>query len=296
MIRTGTRPGRVVAGITMCLAATVFFASMDSTSKVVMLAGVPTLLAVWARYLVQAVLTTAFVLPMGGPGILRTRAPLMHLVRGLLLATTTVILFVAMHYMPVGEFTAIVLVAPLVITLMAGLFFKEHVSPLRWSLVAGGFTGTLVILRPGGEAFTLAMLLPLVHIAANTAFQLITSRMARTENPLTMHLYTSWVGALVVMPLLPRVWGAAVSPAMWGLIALMGVLAAVGHLLLILAYQRAPAAALMPTMYAQIAFAMAAGWILFDHVPDGWSLLGMALIALCGVGGAALTVFEQRRA
>lgn len=296
MIRAGLRPGRVLAGIAMCVAATVFFASMDSTSKVVMLAGVPMLLAVWARYLVQAVLTTAFVLPMGGPGILRTRAPLLHLARGLMLAATTVILFASMRFMPVGEFTAIVLVAPLVITLMAGLFFKEHVPPLRWALLAGGFTGTLVILRPGGESFSAAMLLPLLHIAANTAFQLITSRMARTENPLTMHLYTGWVGALVVMPLLPLVWGTPVTLAMWGLIALMGVLAAVGHLLLILAYQRAPAAALMPTLYAQIPFAMAAGWLLFDHVPDGWALLGMGLIAVCGVGGAVLTIVEQRRA
>ncbi len=295
MIRTGLHSGRVLSGIALCVVATVFFASMDTTSKVVMLAGVPAVLALWARYLAQAVVTTAFVLPMGGRAVLRTRAPLMQLLRGLLLAACTLLLFLSMRFMPVGEFTAIVLVAPLVITAIAGLIFKEPVSPLRWGLVVGSFVGTLVILRPGGEAFTPAMLLPLAHIALNTGFQLITSRMARTESPLTMHLYTGWVGVLVVTPLLPLVWGAAVATETWGLIALMGVMASVGHLLLIMAYQRAPATALMPTMYAQIGFAMVGGWLVFGHVPDGWSFAGMAMIAACGVGGAVLTMIERRQ-
>ncbi|HEY0885815.1 MAG TPA: EamA/RhaT family transporter, partial [Ramlibacter sp.] len=47
-------------------------------------------------------------------------------------------------------------------------------------------------------------------------------------------------------------------------------------------------------LYTQIAFAMLGGWLVFSHVPDGWSLLGMAAIAVCGAGGAWLTVRESR--
>ena len=72
--------------------------------------------------------------------------------------------------------------------------------------------------------------------------------------------------------------------------------ATVGHFLLILAYQRAPAATLTPYLYTQIAFAMLAGWLVFQHVPDRWSTAGMVLIAVCGAAGAWLTVRERRPA
>jgi drug/metabolite transporter (DMT)-like permease len=72
------------------------------------------------------------------------------------------------------------------------------------------------------------------------------------------------------------------------------VAATVGHFLLILGYMRAPAATLTPYLYAQIAFAMVGGWIVFSHVPDGWSMLGMLMIAICGALGAWLTARESR--
>jgi drug/metabolite transporter (DMT)-like permease len=51
----------------------------------------------------------------------------------------------------------------------------------------------------------------------------------------------------------------------------------------------------MPYMYAQIAFAMLGGWLVFDHVPDQLSVVGMGLIALCGTAGGMLTVYELRQ-
>jgi drug/metabolite transporter (DMT)-like permease len=74
----------------------------------------------------------------------------------------------------------------------------------------------------------------------------------------------------------------------------MGLMGTVGHIFLILAYQRAPAATLTPYLYAQIAFAMLGGWLVFSHVPDGWSVVGIAMIAVCGAAGAWLTVRERR--
>ena len=74
----------------------------------------------------------------------------------------------------------------------------------------------------------------------------------------------------------------------------MGLAATVGHLLLILAYTRTTAATLTPFFYAQIGFAMLGGWLVFSHVPDGWSLVGIGLIALCGALGAWLTARESQ--
>lgn len=284
---------RILAGIGMVVLAVACFATLDSATKL-STAAVPILMGVWVRYAFQAVATTAVLLPKYGTALLRTRHPRYQLLRGALLLASSTLAFLSLRYMPLAEFTSIVLIAPLVITLLAATTLKESVSPLRWVLVAGGFAGTLVILRPGGGALSWAVLLPLGLVLTNAWFQVLTSRLAQTENPLTMHFYTGWVGTLVASLTLPFAWAALPSWHWWALLCLMGFMGTVGHFILILAYQRAPASTLTPYLYAQIAFAMLGGWIIFSHVPDLYSLAGMGLIAVCGAAGAWLTVRERR--
>jgi drug/metabolite transporter (DMT)-like permease len=287
----GRRPLR---GIALVVTAAGCFAALDTTTKGVS-AGVPLLMALWFRYAFQAVATTLVVLPWRGTAVLRTRHLPFQVLRGLLLLASSLLAFLSLRFMPVGEFTAIVMMAPLAITFLAATVLKEQVSALRWSLVAGGFAGVLLIVRPGGEGFQWATLLPLGLVATNAGFQVLTSRMARTEDPVTMHLYTGWVGALVSALALPYVWTTVSQPLLWAGLCFMGVAATVGHFLLILAYRHAPAATLTPYLYSQIGFAMLGGWLAFGHVPDGWSVAGMAAIAACGAAGAWLTVVEARR-
>lgn len=289
----GTRGHHPLAGIALVVAASACFSALDTTTKYVS-ASVPLLMALWFRYFFQAAATAAVVLPTRGMAVWRTRRLPYHLLRGVLLLVSSLLAFASLRYMPVGEFTAIVMITPLVITLLAATMLKERVSPLRWALVAGGFLGTLVIIRPGGQAFTWASLLPIALVASNAAFQVLTSRLARTEDPVTMHLYTGWTGTLIASLALPYVWTTLPDPWLWAGLCFMGLMGTVGHFFLILAYYRAPAARLTPYLYTQIAFAMLGGLIVFSHVPDRWSLAGIALIAFCGAAGAWLTVRERR--
>lgn len=291
--RPGPGPRSTLVGIALVVAAVGCFAVLDTTTKYVSLS-VPLLMALWFRYAFQAVATTLTVLPVRGMSVWRTMHPKFQVLRGVLLLASSLFAFASLKYMPVGEFTAIVMISPLAITVLAATVLKERVSVMRWLLVAGGFAGTVVIIRPGGEAFQWASLLPLGLVGTNAWFQVLTSKLARTEDPVTMHLYTGWVGTLVATLALPFVWAALPAWSLWALLCFMGLMATVGHFMLILAYQRAPAATLTPYLYAQIAFAMLGGWIVFSHVPDGWSMLGMVMIAVCGAGGAWLTVRETR--
>lgn len=284
---------RALAGIACGLAAVACFATLDTTTKFVSIS-VPVLMALWFRYLFQAVATTVVVWPGRGRRVLRTVHPKFQCLRGLLLFLSSLFAFFSLKFMPVGEFTAIVMITPLAITLLAATSLGEKVSPLRWLLVLGGFTGTLVIIRPGDETFDATMLLPLGLVVSNAWFQVLTSKLARTEDPVTMQFYTGWVGALLATLILPFVWSTPPSWLLWTCLLLMGFMATVGHFLLILAYARAPAATLTPYLYAQIGFAMLGGWLVFSHVPDRGSLLGMALVAACGAAGAWLTVRESR--
>jgi drug/metabolite transporter (DMT)-like permease len=115
-------------------------------------------------------------------------------------------------------------------------------------------------------------------VVTSAWFQVLTSKLARTEDPITMHLYTGWVGALLASLALPFVWTCAdrLDMAVGWAVPVMGLMGTWVISMLILAYKRAPAATLTPYLYAQIGFAMLGGWHrVLAHVPDGWSLVGI---------------------
>jgi drug/metabolite transporter (DMT)-like permease len=282
-----------VWGIGLVIAAVACFATLDTTTKVVSVS-VPLLMGLWFRYFFQAVATTAVVLPLRGWRSLRTAHPKFQLLRGLLLLTSSLFAFLSLKYMPVAEFTSVVGIVPLAITLLAATALGESVSRLRWTLIAGGFIGTLIIIRPGSEHFGWSVLFPLVVVVSNSWFQVLTSKLARTEDPITMHFYTGWVGTLVASLALPFVWTALPSWWLWAGLMLMGLTATIGHFLLILAYTQTSAATLTPFFYTQIGFAVLGGWLAFSHVPDGWSMIGIGMIALSGALSAWLTARESQ--
>lgn len=292
-MKAATTPHHALAGIALLVASVACFAVLDTTTKFISLS-VPLLMALWFRYAFQAIATTVAVLPRRGRLLFRTAHPKYQCLRGALLLTMSILAFFSLKYMPVGEFTAIVMITPLVMTLMASLKLGERVSLLRWALVIGGFTGTLIIIRPGGDSFSWAMLLPVGLVVSNSWFQILTSHMARTEDPVTMHFYTGWVGTLLISLVLPFAWTSLDSWTLWAGLGLMGLMGTVGHFMMILAYARAPVSTLTPFLYAQIGFAMLGGWLAFSHVPDRTSMVGIAMIAVCGAAGAWLAVRERK--
>jgi drug/metabolite transporter (DMT)-like permease len=280
-------------GIAFLILATAFFAVLDTTVKYIG-AFVPVLMAVWFRYIFQAVVVTAVMLPLRGRNLLQTAHPRFQVLRGALLLLVSALSFISVQYMPVGEFTAIVMITPLVVTLLAALFLKERVSAMRWLLVAGGFAGALLVVQPGGDVVGWASLLPLVMVFTYAWFQILTSKMARTEDPMTMHFYTGWVGALMASLALPVAWQAIPDTTTFALLCLIGLMGTVGHFLLILAFKRTQASTLTPYLYGQIGFAMLCGWVVFGHIPGQLELVGMALIVLCGATASWLTARDQR--
>lgn len=284
---------RPLLGVLFLVLAVACFATLDTSAKVLS-ATISVLLAVWFRYLFQAVVMAAVVLPTRGWRSLQTRHPVLHALRGALLLTVSVLGFISLIYMPIGEFTAIIMLTPLVVTLMAALFLKEQVSVLRWLLVFGGFSGALLVIQPTGQAIGWTVVIPLVLVLFYAAFQILTSRMARTEDPMTMHFYTGWSGTLLISLGLPWFWQRIEDWQTMALLFLAGLMGTVGHFLLIQAFARAPAATLAPYLYAQVGFAVLAGWLVFDHVPGWLELSGIGMIVACGATLAWLAARTPR--
>lgn len=253
----------------------------------------PILLVIWFRFVFQGLLATLMLLPrrrrLHG---LRSRHPGLQWARGLSLVGCSGFAFASLRHMPLGEFTAILMLTPLAIALMAVRTLGERIGPVRWALLLGGLAGALTILRPGGALFGWAALLPLGLVVCNTAYQIITARLAGLEDSGITQCYTGWVGALVASLALPWGWQ-QVSAQAWALMLLIGVLGSTGHLLLMQAYRRAPAGRLAPFLYAQIGFATLASWWVFGHTPDLPAWIGLLMIAGCG---AASTLLQDRHA
>lgn len=283
-----TRQG---AGVLFIVLAALCFAILDTTTKYAVTLA-PVLMLLWFRYAFQALLTFALRFPVQRLSLLSTPNPRFQTLRGVLLLTTSACSFFGLQYLPVGEFTAMVMLSPLVATALAAWLLKDHVSRQRWLLMAAGLCGVLLVVRPGGQVFTWALLFPVLLVSAYAWFQVLTSRLSGEEDPYTTHFYTGLVGALVMSPVVVFSWDTAALLAHWPWFVLIGFWGTFGHLMLIRAYMRASAPVLTPFLYTQIAFATLGGWLAFNHIPDTLAWLGIAVIAASGVGNALLTARE----
>lgn len=289
---------RPLLGIMLIVTVGFLLAAMDTTIR--WLGPVlPVLLLLTTRYLVQAVVMTVWLAVDPRTGF-RTAHPKFQVLRGVLLLVTSVFGFFGLQHLPVAEFTAINMLTPLGVTLLAAVVLKEPVSRLRWALVAGGFAGALIVIRPGSGLFGWAVLFPLGCASTYAAFQTLTSRLSALESPYTTHFWTGLTGSVILLPLLLATVDvgtvlAAASAQQIGLLLLIGACGTSAHLLLILALGVAPTATLMPFVYLQIGSAALLGWIVFGALPDFWSWVGMAVIAACGGAGAWLNVVRARR-
>ena len=288
---TRTRP---LLGVALIVLMAAGFAGMDTGVR--WLAGVfPVLLMLWLRYAFQAVVMALW-LARSPPGSFHAAHPRFQLLRGSLLLFTSAMIFFGLQHMPVAELTAINMLAPLLVTLLAAWLLHEAVSRLRWALVWGGLLGAIIVIRPGSGVFGWAVLFPLAGAFTYAAFQVLTSRMSALDNPYTTHFWTGLTGMLIVTPLL--LWNAgdmlaaarAAGSAQWAVLALVAALGTTGHLLLILALGMAPTATLMPFVYTQIPLATALGWWVFGRLPDAVAWLGMAVIMACGAASAWLNL------
>lgn len=281
-------------GIALVIGAASCFATMDTTVRYVG-AYFSVALVLWTRYGLHAAIMTLFLL-LSKQRSFRTANPMFQIARGALLAFASSMAFAALRRMPVAEFTAIIMLTPVIATLVARVWLKERISPLRWTLVVGGFVGALVVVRPGSGIVGWAALLPLAAAFANAAFQIMTSRFAPHEDPFTTNFYTGATGMAIATPILLASVADPIDKLMGApglqVVALLAVavLGTSGHLMLIMALGKAPASTLMPFQYVQLAVAALAGYIAFGVAPEGWSWIGMAIIGTCGAASAWLNV------
>lgn len=268
-------------GILLIVAATICFSTSDTMAKVLS-AHLPAAEIAWIRYVVFVGLAAGLV--RRSRAGMRMRNPWLQVVRGLGLVGSAVFFMLSLRSLPLAEAATISFVSPVLITILSVPLLGEVVGLRRWAAVAVGLLGVLVVVRPGTAAFQPAALFGLASSLAWAVAVIITRKMSGA-NAAAMLLWSALTGLAVLTLMLPFVF---VRPTLWelGFGMLLGVVASTGQYLMVYAYRYAGASMLAPFSYAQLIWAVIAGYVVFHALPDGWTLAGGAIIAASGLAAA----------
>ncbi|MFC5385056.1 DMT family transporter [Aquamicrobium segne] len=272
-----------VRAILYMVATYVLFTFLDTTSKYVVLAGVTPLFAAWVRFAGHMVLVLVLFRGWRKPARFRPANLFLQGMRGALLATTTLFNFLALLTLQLAETTSIYFFGPMVITALAGPFLEEKAGWRRWMAILVGFIGVLVITRPGVGAFGMGHVFALGAVLSNSFYVIMTRRMSASETAESLIFYSALAPTVLLMPLVLLNGWPSLEPGLWGLLLFLGVFGGLGHWCLIKAYSQATTTALAPYPYLQMIWIILAGWLVFNQLPDGWTLAGCGIIVASGL-------------
>ncbi|MGH7823334.1 MAG: EamA family transporter, partial [Candidatus Binatia bacterium] len=155
-------PRNRLIGIGIVSVTYVCFSLLDTGAKW-LVRTLPVIEVVWLRFLFHVAFSAVLLAPAKGAGLLRTRRPGLQLVRAAMLPLMTAMNFWALQYLQLAETGAIQFSVPILIALLAAPLLGERLEAARWSAIAIGFFGVLVIIRPGTQGFHPALMISLVN-------------------------------------------------------------------------------------------------------------------------------------
>jgi drug/metabolite transporter (DMT)-like permease len=256
------------------------FAMLETTAKFLSQT-YPVPLIVWFRYVTHFFLMLLLLGPRYGSRLIKTDNPKAQIIRALLLMGSTLLYFTALSGLPLATAKSISFVSPLLVTIFALWFLKEHVSLGRWIAVVVGLLGVLLVISPSGK-FDWYFGLPLMAAVCYSLYQIMTRRFSATEHPVTTLFYTGFVGSIVISLVVPIFW---VAPQIRDLplFLFLGFAGAFGHFMLIKAMELEDASFLSPLTYVQLIWVTLLGYFAFDHLPTNVGFVGMAIIVGAGL-------------
>lgn len=275
------RRNRLIAIALMC-SALACFSCLDATAKY-LVGHMDSLQVVWARYTSAFLLALLFYNPISHPQLIRTKRPWLQIGRSALLLLSTAFNFFAIRWLQLDEALSILFATPFIVAILAGPLLGEWIGWRRWLAILVGFSGVLLVTRPGAGGIHPAAILSFGSALCYALYVIATRVLSRYDTTETTLFYSNLVGAVAMLPVLFFVW---TPPQSWFIVLLMivvGAFGSLGHFLLIAGHRLAPASVLAPFIYTQIIWTSALGFIVFSDVPNQWTIAGGAIVIASGL-------------
>ena len=241
------------------------------------------------RFGVQAVILVPLVVVMGGTLRMTRRIAALTALRTVLHMVGIGAMFTSLRFLPLADAIAIAFVMPFIMLLLGKYVLGEGVGPHRLIACVIGFAGTLLVVQPNFAQVGAPALLPLLVAVVFALFMLVTRQIAKEIDPITLQANSGLMALVILLPILAVF---AQVPALslalpvgneWSLLALLGILGTLAHLLMTWSLRFAPSATLAPMQYLEIPIATLIGWLVFRDLPNGLAALGIAVTIAAGL-------------
>jgi drug/metabolite transporter (DMT)-like permease len=282
---------RLWLGIFFMCVATTCFPIMNGIVQVLSRT-YPSEQIIWARTAGHLAVVLMLVIPRYGIEVLATKRPAAQVSRSLLLLGSTTLFFFAVKDVPLAKAASISFMAPFFVTLLAVPMLGERIDAKRLAAVLVGFSGVLVVIRPGSEVFQPAALLIVGSAFCYAVYQVFTRKVAGIDRPETSVMYSALIGTVVMSFVVPFVWIMPHNATDLMLHLALGLLGAGGHWCVAKAMTYGQASVISPFQYWQMIGSVLVGYVVSGLFPDSYTWVGAGIIVACGV---TLAVAESRR-
>ena len=260
-----------------------FFTGIDTSAKWLIGAGMAVPVIVFFRYAGHLAFTIAASAIQRDWSVWRMERPFLVLLRGLLLVASTSLNFITLQYLPLTVTVSIFFTMPLMTTAIAAIFLKEQVGVRRWSAIAVGFCGILIVTQPWSANFHWAMLISLLVTLLATIYNILTRVLAGQESAGTMQFYAAALPCVLLAPWAFSEWTWPAGSLNWAVCMVIGFLGFAGHQNWVLALRYGEASKLAPFGYIQIIYMTAASWLIFNQPPVFWTVVGAIVVVASGL-------------
>lgn len=268
-------------GALLTMLAMLCFAGMDAMSKW-LVADYSVGQMMWIRYILLTLFAWFVVRRQGLRAAFHTTRPVLQIVRSLIAVVEGAMFVLAFRYLPLADTHAVAATSPLIVIALGVLFLGERAGPSRWLAVAAGFVGVLLIVRPGFRSLEWPLLLPLVGAIMWAGYQILTRLASLSDSPGTSLLWSAVVALIGTSFVGPVYWQWPTALA-WTLMIVISLVGAIAHYALIKALDYAEAGAVQPYAYTLLVWVTILGFMLFGDMPDGWTILGAAIVVVSGL-------------
>lgn len=270
-------------GILYMVATTLVFALQDGFSQHLS-STYNVYLVVMIRYWFFAafVITITARQTAGIKSALKPKYPILQIMRGIILAVEICVMVTAFTILGLIESHAVFACYPLLVAALSGPILGEYVGWRRWAAISIGFIGVLIILQPGLTVFSPAAVIPLISAFMFALYGLMTRYVARGDSASTSFFWTGIVGVVVMTIIGISNWE-PMSNQDYVWMALLCILGALGHFLLIKCFEVAEASSVQPFAYLQLVFASGIGMWFFEETLDLHVAIGALIVVSAGL-------------